>query len=209
MSGERTATKSEEELIEKGKKLAASYLTQRDGLDEDLARQIVDGMSPEDVHALIVEANVSVPPLPATDPEPPAPAPAAASANPAVPDQSKDDEKKEYPDYLTIPALAEFADNGTTFQQLVARCVTEARIKNKAEATYKATKQVVMRAMVAAGSLLTAVDGVKLEKYVGKTVPQLDPLKLLEKGVSIDIINACWTSKDYDDVRITYPKGGN
>lgn len=202
---ERTATRSEEERLERGKSLAAHYLTQRDGLDEDLARQIIDGMAPEEVNALIVEANTAV-----MDDHKAAhpPAAAPASVNPAAPDPETDG--KVFPDFATIPALAGFTvehdGNKLDFRTLTEQVVSNARTKNAAEARYKAGKQVIMSAMDGSGSKFAAVDNVKLERYTGNTVPQLDPLKLLEKGVSIDIINQCWTSKEYEDVRVTYPR---
>lgn len=201
---ERKTKPSEADRLEKGKKLAASYLVQRDGMDEDTARMVVDTMDPEDVNTLITEANTGVlAQTPAAAPSAPAASGEKASGASVVPDPEEG--AADPIDFLTVPALAD----DDTFTEIAVRCRDNAVLKNEAEKQYKADKKILDLVLAEAGidklqPVLCA--GVRLVRYTGKSPRRLSDLKLLEKGVSIDIINACWEQGEYDDVRVTTPK---
>lgn len=203
----RKAKPAEEKLsmAERSRKFAASYLVQRDGMDEDLARLVVSTMDQVDVDVLVREANngllertvgaaLSAP----ARADEKAPAPSAvpeAGAVPALPPI----------DFLSVPALAD----DDTFTEITIRCRDAAVTKNEAEKQYKADKKLLDATLMGAG---VAKDqpvmcaGVRLVRYTGKSPRRLSDIKLLEKGVSIDIINACWEQGEYDDVRVTTPE---
>lgn len=201
---ERTAKRSEENRIEKRDRLAASYLEQRDGMDPDTAKAVVASMDAADIEALISEANTSV--LAQTGAPSAAPtSPAATPESSPVPDA--DNDTTPAIDFLSVPALAD----DDTFSEIAIRCRDNAITKNKAEKEYKADKKVLDTILQGAGigkdQPVMCVD-VRLVRYTGKSPRQLSDTKLLEKGVSIDIINQCWVQGSYDDVRVTTPKVG-
>lgn len=185
----RTAKPSEEDKIAKGRRLAASYLTQRDGLAEEIATMIVEGLEPEDVNALIAEANTAT--LEKT---------ADKTATKGAALVATDDDGPAV-DYTDVEVLA----NNEFFVPLVYDTVEQSKIKNDAEKQYKANKQAIIALMKTAKTMRVAVSEVKLTVYRGHA-RWIDEIKLLENGVSIDIINKCWSDTPYDDVQITVPK---
>lgn len=192
----RKAKPAEEDRIEKTKRLACSYLEQSQGLDPQTALDVVESMSPDDVMALIMEANTATMeahPAPQTGS---APAPSAAPTSPV--DAPEDDGPA--PDFMTIPALAAHE----TFSEKVIDCIEAATAKNDSEKKYKSLKKDIITILHEAGQTAVEVFQNKLKVYTGHS-RSLSEIKLLEKGVSIDIINECWVDTPYDDVRITKP----
>jgi hypothetical protein len=186
---------SEEELITKRRRFVAAYLVARDGMDEGTAAMVVDGLEPEELGDLWEEASASG--APDTSQET-AESIAAAAAEANAPEP-------EIPEFTDFEGLASSED----FPGLVLECVEQAGIKNKAEKEYKEKKTKLIELVKSAGverdHPFTAF-GIKLERYQGSSPKQLDPQRLLEKGVSIDVINACYKSTKYDDIRFTVPK---
>lgn len=221
---ERKAKPAEKDRIAERLRLAKSYLEQRDGMDSDTAQVVVNSMDPADLDALITEANTAVmarTPTPST--VAPAAAPSAVPPSPldtggtsAVPDPEEG--AKPAVDFLSVPGLAEatWVDSNTgtehTLPEIVIRCNEAAQTKNKAEAEYKADKKIIDAVLAGAGvgknEPVTVFGMLRLTRYTGKSPRQLNEQKLLEKGVSPDIIKQCWTSGTYDDVRFTPIKEG-
>lgn len=184
---DRKAKPSEKNLIERGRKLAANYLVHRDGMDEDTATMVIDSMDPVDVNALITEANSSV------------------MSDMAV--AKGEDIEPAVPNFLTVPVLAEFeSEEKLSFSELVIIAAEAATRKNEAEKEYKGTKVIIIGLLKANKIKKVECLGYKLDRYTGHTPRQLDEVKLLELGVSPDIIVKCWKSTEYEDVRITPPK---
>lgn len=206
---ERTAKTSELERREKGLNLAASYLEQRDGMDAQLALDIASGMDPADLEALIAESNTAVIAQTKVGIEAAAAetvAVGAANSGPKVnvPWAPPDDEATPATDWTTIPALAEHE----TFAVVANDVVEASKLKNLAEKDYKAGKKTLDKIMAEAGCAKNQTIeclGNKLTRTSGSS-SYLSKEKLMEKGVSIDVINQCWDKTEYDDVRIWYPK---
>lgn len=183
---ERKIKPSEADKIERGLKMAASYLTQRDGMDGQLALDVVSTMSDDDVLALIAEANTAV--IEKTPTE------EAASSGNLVPDD--EDAGKVFIDFLTVPLLAEHEE----FVKWVTDAAAAAKLKNEAEKEYKALKAKIVTVMKQSQHDLVSCLGIPLERYTGHAI-SLDKIKLLEAGVSIDDINKGYKDTPYDDVR--------
>ena len=190
---ERKARPAEEDRIEKAKRLAADYLTRRDGMDGEMARAVVDSMGAEDVAALNTEAATAV--LDKTK------AIAASKAAPATTSTIPEEDQSAYIPFVQFTALA--ADE--EFPQLVLAVAELARTKNDAEAEYKAQKKVLIAKMKAAGAEKAECLGIKLAVYQGHN-KQINEQLLLERGVSPDVIKVCWKDTPYDDVRVMAPK---
>lgn len=188
---------AEEDRIEKGKRLACDLLVRRDEMDPQMAMDVVESMSAEDVLQLIVEANTAVMERVAGSETAPAAAPSAPATSPL--DAPEDDTPAV--DFLTIPELAAHE----TFSEQVVECVEANQLKNDSEKKYKSLKKAIIGILVPLKALSVEVFGTKLKVYKGNH-RSLSDIKLLEKGVSIDIINQCWVDTPYDDVRITVPK---
>jgi hypothetical protein len=88
----------------------------------------------------------------------------------------------------------------------VTECAAAAATKNAAERLYKADKAQIIGAMKGAKIARVECLGIKLSVYIGHTVT-LDPMLLLEAGVSPDVIKRCYRDTPYTDVRVTSPKG--
>lgn len=193
----RKATNSEIQRIEKGRRLAVNYLEQRDGMDPQLALDIVESMSTEDVNTLIEEANTAV--IERTNTTAPGNAPPS------------DDIIRDFTEFPGLAALEVEFEDGTklTLPELMFRCIENSSTKNSAETKYKADKEFIVAAMREDGAdqpFQVGCLGVKLALYKGHTPRTLDELKLIEKGVDPKIISECWKSTAYWDVRITPPK---
>lgn len=167
---------------------------------------VVESMAPEDINALIVEANTAV--IEGTS----ASGTAGGSESPtgqAEPAAGGTGESAggaaDYVDYSTFDALE--ADD--KFPELVMKCASLQIIKSKAEKDYKKIKQVLWDKMVAAG-VKPDVDrlecaGTLLAPYKGHHV-QVNELLLMENGVSADIIVKSRKDTPFNDVRIIPPK---
>ena len=190
---ERTVRPSEADRIEKGRRLAADYLVHRDGMDPQVAMDIVESMDRDSVDELITES--------ATDTIERTKKLMAAKAAGAGPATEPDDDAP-VPDFLTIPLLAE----DETFAYNVQECARAANRKNEAEKEYKERKGLVMSRMKEAATQRVWCMGIRLAVYVGHN-RRLDEHLLLEAGVNIDTINRCWKDTPYDDVRLTYNGG--
>lgn len=191
-------------LVEKGRKLAINYLMQRDGMDEETATAVVLTMDPEVVNELITEANNGVLHRPESE-APSAPAASGEKASDASVVPDPEEGVADPIDFLTVPALAD----DETFTEIAIRCRDNAVTKNEAEKKYKADKKILDNVLAEAGINKlqpVMVAGVRLVRYTGKSPRSLSDVKLLEKGVSIDVINACWVQGEYEDVRVTTPK---
>ncbi len=200
----RKPKKSELELLEKGRVLAADYLVTRDGMDLQTATDVVEGMSADEVNDLIHEANTTtLAKTAATMSHPPAET-AAKIAESVLGEVLGDepDPAKVFTEYYEIEALV----SNEEFPDMVQKCIDSAATKNKAEKEYKDTKKKLVAIFDAAGVKLVSVLGIKAERYKGQSPKQLDPILLMEKGVDPLIINQCYKSTDYDDIRFIQPK---
>lgn len=205
---EREATKGEQERIERGRKLAQSYLEQRDGMDPEIAKMVIEGMSADEVNALIEEANTAVMgrevtgtitgASPVQSAQPVQPAKQEQPEPPAETDVEADDEPI---DFLIVEALA----NDEEYAQLVVTAADAAARKNAAEKEYKEAKNKLIPKMKAAGALHVTCLGNKLKVYKGHNMT-LNEQKLLEAGVDPTLIKKGWKDTPYDDVRITAVK---
>lgn len=171
----RKVKPSEAELLQRGRRLAASYLVQRDGMDEELAAQVIEGMEPEEINALIVEANTEV----------------IEDINGEIPDGA---------DFTSIPALS----SDDEFAELVTTAANKGAEKNRAEIEYKAAKAALFDKLQAAGVRLDSSVmclGVKATPYIGEST-WLDEKLLMSAGVTADQIVKGRAKKKYNDVRI-------
>lgn len=205
----RKSKKSEEDKIAKGKRLAASYLVQRDGMDEDTAATIVDSMDADTINVLISESATSILDRSADAAQSggAGETPGAPATSPAATPEKAGEEDAGIParDFLEIPELA----GNETFAELAIRCRDKAVEKNAAEKMYKADKKTLDSVLSNAGvDKLEPVMcfGVRLVRYSGKSPRQLSEIKLMEAGVSPDVIAKCWVQGTYDDVRVTTPE---
>lgn len=203
---ERHSKPSEKERIERGKQLAAAYLMQRDGMDSDTAIMVVESMDPDTINELNTEAATAVleKSKEAATAAPSAPATSPVDAGGTSAEQEAGEEAIPAVDFTTVPALAE----DDTFPEIAIRCRDAAVTKNEAETRYKTDKKLLDSILKEAGINKNApvqVADVKLTRYTGYT-PYLSETLLLEKGVSPDVIKACWVKKPYDDVRVFTPK---
>lgn len=131
----RKSRPGETKRIKDAKRLAATYLEQRDGMDPDTAQAVADGLDPDALAELITEANTAVldrlpdasiaagaPAAPVHSTEPPPPLPAVAReqslglpmgvqgerGGQLVPNTAQGDvDPGEVPSFHTIPALVE------------------------------------------------------------------------------------------------------
>jgi hypothetical protein len=190
---ERKAKPGEKNRLEKGRKLAGDYLVHRDGMDPEVARMVVEGMEADEIDALIVEANTAV--IEKTKATPAA-EPAAVLAG------DDEDDKADFIDFNEVPELRDSEE----FPLLVYEAVELSKTKNEAEKRYKADKAKIIALMKDEAKVMRAICGdVKLTVYPG-AARWIDERKLLEKGVSIDIIKECWSETPWWDVRLTVPK---
>lgn len=181
---ERTATASEAERQFRGRQLAAKYLVTRDGMTEELAAIVIEGLDDDTINALIVEANTK------TISKGTATVPSGEEAEPV----------------LDFTQIEELVTDGQ-FAIETARMIDSARIKNDAEKEYKSAKIEVVRILDGHKVKRCLFGGVKLSRYQGNN-RRLSVTKLIEKGVDPDLINACYEDSPYEDVRITFPKSG-
>lgn len=174
---ERTTKPSEAERLERARALAANYLEQRDGMDPQLALDVVDSMDAESINELIDEANTAV--IERT----------AAEVYLPI-------------DYHKVPVLV----SDENFVEEVLCCIGAARQKNDSEAQYKAIKKVLFAKLRAAIGIDRKVvyDGIGMEPYIGYS-STLDPILLQEAGVDPAVIQRCYKKAPYDDVRFTLP----
>lgn len=187
--GEREAKPSEIDIITNRRDTVIRFLVARDGMEEELAAMVVDGLEPEQIADLWQEAEIA----------------GDGTAAPEPTSNLVPEAQPEIREFIEIPALAASAE----FPVLVMEAIEAAKIKNAAEKAYKAAKAKVIEMFKDAGieydeSLMAF--GNKLTFYQGNSPKQLDELKLVEKGVSVDIIAKCWKSTKYDDIRFTPPK---
>lgn len=188
---EREATAGETDLIESRRAYVISYLMKRDGMDEEIAKMVVEGLEPEQIGDLWQEAQTVQGEAEQSE--------QAASATDVEPEP-----EPEIVDFTSTP-LAEHE----TFAGLLIEVIDAAKRKNSAEKEYKTKKAELIGIVDGAGIKMNEqfmAFGNKLERYKGSSPRYLDATLLLEKGVSIDIINQCWKSTDYDDIRILVPK---
>lgn len=172
------------EIIERGRRIASAYLERRDGLDAQLAMDIVEGMTEVEVDALITEANdITLALVP------------KGGILVAPPEET-------IPSFTLFEPLVGNAD----FPELVLTCVEQSRIKNVAEKAYKSKKAELLSLLKGAGITKVECMEIKMTVYPGKGPRTLSDIKLIEKGVDPAIIAQCWTQVEYEDVRITAPK---
>jgi hypothetical protein len=211
---ERRAKPSEEDAIERGRTLATSYIIQRDGMDAETAAMVVSGMEPEEINALIAEANSAVLAdhlgTPGDEEVKAATKPKGKKGKPKG-DGLMPDAEVPMVDFMTIPALVEFTDPDSqlAFGDLVIVAAIAAHRKNEAEKEYKEAKAAIVKVMLQAGlrdSGVMCLDH-KVTHYTGHniTIPEQN---LLDHGVDPDIIVASRKDTPYEDVRITAPKAG-
>lgn len=202
----REAKPAEINLIEKGKVFAAKYLEQRDGLDAQLALDIVETMDVETINSLIEEANTAV--IEKTVDWVVKPLEEAVQtilkrheeqATPEVQGESVEPEK-EFVNFLATPLATD-----ETFAQMMFDCRSAGKVKLDKEKEYKSLKAELYNKMKAAGSMLVECIGVKMEAYTGYAV-FLDEQKLIEAGVDPALIKKGWKKTPYPDVRMTAPK---
>lgn len=192
----------EKDRLAKGRQLVASFIVQRDGLDPEIAAQVVEGMEPEEINSLIAEANTAViertrgtqaapettsagtpENVPATE----AQAGAAIPAPPAV-------------DFLSVPLLAADED----FAPLALGIPELAMAKNKAEEMLKKAKAIVVSKARAANVLKLTVADWKVSVFEGGS-SHIDSLMLIENGVDPAIIRKCTKKTRYWDVKVSPP----
>lgn len=174
---ERTTKPSEAERLERARALAANYLEQRDGMDPQLALDVVDSMDAESINELIDEANTAVMERTAAEVYLPI-------------------------DYHKVPVLV----SDENFVEEMLCCIGAAHQKNDSEAQYKAIKKVLFAKLRAAIGIDRKVvyDGIGMEPYIGYS-STLDPILLQEAGVDPAVIQRCYKKAPYDDVRFTLP----
>lgn len=181
---ERNTKPSEADRLEKGKTLAAKYLERRDGMDPQLALDIVESMDADTINALIEEANTAI---------------MGATA-----DLLKTaDAPKSVISFLAIPALA----NDEGFAKLVFDCAALSKTANGAKAGYKSGKEILYAKLMAAAGPGGYVEcmGIKVEPYIGYST-FLDEHKLIEAGVDPALVKKGWKTTEYEDVRFIIPK---
>ena len=194
VTGEHEMTTKERKLLERGRSIAAQYLMDRDGLDQETALVVVESMDADGINELTSEAATAV--LAKTEAK--AEEPAAAK----LVGESKDEEAAaKYEDFTGIEALM----GSETFVTAVMEVKDLGQKKNQYESEYKARKKDLVAELDSVGKTHVQMGDIKVRRYKGGS-KFLDSRKLLEKGVSIDIINACYSTTEYDDVQLYYPK---
>lgn len=178
---EREVTKIEASRLTNRDSLAAAYLVARDGMDEDTAKMVVGSMDADSIFALVEEALI-------------APAPTG-------PDESGAMLAEPYVDFTTVPELA----SDETFPAEVVEMVECASTKNAMEKRYKELKPIVAQKLKDSHTLRAQIGDIQLNCFPGKN-KQLSKEKLMEKGVSTDVINQCYSETPYDDIRISRVK---
>jgi len=201
---EREMRISEATLIDKRRSTVIEFLMKRDEMDREIAEMVMQGLEPEQIGDLWEEAQLAI--NGAKHPD-------AATTEVSIPAEPNEAEVPDFTEVglgeAEIVVEQDGVEETKSFAQLVIECVEAAQAKVANEKVYKERKAQIMGMMAAAGigrNEPIAAFGNKLEQYRGKTPKQLDSLKLVEKGVSIDIINKCYKQTEYDDVRITIPK---
>lgn len=197
--GERTATLSEERRREKARSIAAALLMERDGLDAETALVVVESMDPDDIQALVTEAATTVIEKTAEQIATAA-APAEEKGADLAPAEAKED-KVPYIDFTEVKELLE----SETFAVTVMEVRDLSKTKNTAEAEYKARKKDLIAELDKVGHTHVQFSDIKVRRYKGGS-KFLDARKLLAKGVSIDVINQCYSTTEYDDVALYGPK---
>ena len=191
----REAKPDEQNVLAKRRIAVVTYLMKRDEMPEEFAEAIMDGLSTEDIDALYNEAQASTSAITII-----AQTEVTTTESNLVP--SEDDAPVDFTFY---PVLAESPE----FAGWVLEALDVAKQKVAAEKQYKALKIKILELLALAGVPLDKtimVGAHKFTPYEGSTPKQLDAHKLLELGVNIDLINKCYKSIKYQDVRMTAAK---
>lgn len=196
----RTPKKSEIDLLKEGRRLAALYLVQRDGLDLEMALMVVEGMEPEDINALNFEANSSV--IERAAPSMPS---AGTPENVGGTQEEKGailgaTPPKAAVDFLSVPLLATDED----FASLALGIPELAVAKKKAELMLKTAKAKVIEKARAAGAYKLTVAEWNVSVFEGGS-SHIDGLKLIEAGVDPAVVKKCTVPTKYWDVKVTPP----
>lgn len=196
---ERMAKPSEETLIAKNRTLGAHYLILRDGMDENVASMVIDGMDADALADLIAEANVSD----LNGNKFPQDKTRMNVADPVVDDSdggSGESTELEFIDFTDNEVLA----GAEEFPGLMLEVRDAGRRKNEAEKEYKAKKKALVEWMKKAKAERIMCLGQPLTLYKGHTLT-LDEHKLIEAGVDVEMIKKGWKDTAWDDVRFGKP----
>lgn len=198
----REASNGEAERIARGRKLVIGLLVRRDGMTEEIASAVVDGMEPETINALIAEANSTV--LDRLKKGEPAPGAASAPASLDAPATEEQGVALVAPpthvDFLSVPSLASSED----IVALTYALPGLAKAKSEAEAKYKAEKAKIIQQVRAGGVLKVTVTDWKVTVFEGGN-SYIDEIALIEAGVDQAIINKCKKRTPFWDVKVTPP----